>query len=167
MGAAEQTNPNPLMDKNFLNAFVDGVVKTLSLMASTEAKPQAPKIESKFQSKGEVAGMVGMVAGDMKGTLTISYSKEAIFKILENMLGEKHTELTNEVTDAVGELTNQIYGSAKTTLNQLGYKFEMAIPTVVQGQFYISKFHTGTTLVIPFAIVGTDTTFFVEVTVQT
>lgn len=166
MGAPNLAS-NPLMDKNFLNAFVDGVIKTLSLMAATDAKPQAPKIESNFQAKGEVAGMVGMVAGDMKGTLTISYSKEAIFKILENMLGEVYTEMSPEVTDAVGELTNQIYGSAKTTLNQLGYKFEMAIPTVIQGQFSISKFHTGTTLVIPFAIVGTTNLFHVEVTVQT
>jgi chemotaxis protein CheX len=160
-------NTNPLMDKNFLNAFVDGVIKTLSLMAATDAKPMAPKIETEFQAKGEVAGMVGMVAGDMKGTLTISYTKEAIFKILENMLGETYSEMSNDVTDAVGELTNQIYGSAKTTLNQLGYKFEMAIPTVIQGQFYISKFHTGTTLVIPFSIVGSNASFFVEVTVQT
>jgi len=166
MGAIKIEN-NPLMDKNFLNALVDGVVKTLSLMAATDAKPQAPKIETQFHAKGEVAGMVGMIAGDMKGTLTISYTKEAIFKILENMLGEEYSEMSNEVTDAVGELTNQIYGSAKTTLNQLGYKFEMAIPTVIQGQFYISKFHTGTTLVIPFSIFGSDATFFVEVTVQT
>lgn len=166
MGAATQ-HQNPLLDKNFLNAFVDGVIKTLSLMAATDVKPLAPRIETKFEAKGEVAGMVGMVAGDMKGTLTISYSKEAIFKILENMLGEKHQELTNDVTDAVGELTNQIYGTAKTTLNQMGYKFEMAIPTVIQGQFYISQFHSGTTLVIPFGIIGTETTFFVEVTIQT
>jgi chemotaxis protein CheX len=164
---APKIQTNPLLDKNFLNAFVDGVVKTLSVMAATDVKPQAPKIETQFQAKGEVAGMVGMVAGDMKGTLTISYTKDAIFQILENMLGEKYVEMSNEVTDAVGELTNQIYGSAKTTLNQLGYKFEMAIPTVIQGQFQISKFHTGTTLVIPFRVLGTDATFFVEVTVQT
>jgi chemotaxis protein CheX len=163
---APKIQTNPLLDKNFLNAFVDGVVKTLSVMAATDVKPQAPKIETQFQAKGEVAGMVGMVAGNMKGTLTISYTKEAIFQILENMLGEKYHELTNEVTDAVGELTNQIYGSAKTTLNQLGYQFEMAIPTVIQGQFQISKFHNGTTLVIPFRVMGTDSTFFVEVTVQ-
>jgi chemotaxis protein CheX len=167
MGAEKLVQKNPLMDKIFLNAFVDGVVKTLSLMASTDAKPQVPRIETQFQAKGEVAGMVGMVAGSMKGTLTISYTKEAIFKILENMLGETFTELSPDVTDAVGEMTNQIYGTAKTTLNQLGYQFEMAIPTVIQGQFYISKYHTGTTLVIPFNLIGSNSTFYVEVTVQT
>ncbi len=166
MGAAHKIEINPLLDKNFLNAFVDGVVKTLSLMAGTDVKPLGPKIETKFESRGEVAGMVGMVAGNMKGTLTISYTQNSIFKILENMLGEKYTELTPDVTDAVGEMTNQIYGTAKTTLNQMGYQFEMAIPTVIQGKFYISQYHSGTTLVIPFQITGTENIFFVEVTVQ-
>lgn len=166
MSAAPNTQANPLTDKNFLNAFVDGVIKTLSMMAQTEVRPGPPKVETKFQAKGDVAGMVGMVAGGMKGTLTISYQKDAILKILENMLGEKFPELNNEVCDAVGEMTNQIYGTAKTTLNQLGYKLEMAIPTVVQGQFSISKYHSGATLVIPFAISGTTATFFVELTVQ-
>ncbi|MCX7674312.1 MAG: chemotaxis protein CheX [Bdellovibrionaceae bacterium] len=165
MSAAEKVQ-NPLLDKNFLNAFVDGVIKTMSLMASTVVKPQKPLIQNKFEPKGEIAGMVGMVAGPMKGTLTISYTRPAIFKILENMLGEKYTDLTTEVTDAVGELTNQIYGSAKTTLNQMGYQFEMAIPTVIQGQFHISQYHSGTTLVVPFLVDECSTPFFVEITVQ-
>ena len=165
MSAAPQIQ-NPLMDKNFLNAFVDGVVKTLSMMAQTEVRPGAPKVETQFQAKGDVAGMVGMVAGGMKGTLTISFQKGAIFKVMNNMLGETYSELNNEVCDAVGEMTNQIYGTAKTTLNQLGYKLEMAIPTVIKGEFSISKYHSGATLVIPFSVAGTESTFFVEVTVQ-
>jgi chemotaxis protein CheX len=100
----------------------------------------------------------------MKGTMSISYSKSAIFKILENMFGEKHTEVNSEVTDAVGEMTNQIYGSAKTTLNQMGYAFEMAIPSVITGTFTISNHHQGATLVIPFEIEGGEF-FYVEITV--
>lgn len=163
---APKIEKNPLLDKNFLNAFVEGVVKTLSMMASTQCEPQAPKVESAFKPKGDVTGMVGMVAGSMKGTLTISFSKEAILEVFENMLGEKHPEINSEICDAVGEMTNQVYGTAKTTLNQLGYSFEMAIPTVIQGQFQISKYHTGTTLVIPFKLKASGAAFYVEVTVQ-
>lgn len=166
MSAAPNLQANPLTDKNFLNAFVEGVVKTMSMMAQTEVRPGPPKVETKFEAKGEVAGMVGMVAGGMKGTLTISYQQDAIFRILENMLGEKCVELNSDVCDAVGEMTNQIYGTAKTTLNQLGYKFEMAIPTVIRGHFSISKYHSGATLVIPFSVAGCAASFFVEITVQ-
>ncbi len=156
---------NPLFDKRLIGAFVDGVVKTLKTMAQTDTTPGKPFIEPSFQLKGDIAGMVGMVAPPLKGTLIISYKKDSIFHILENMLGEKHTELSQEVSDAVGELTNMIYGSAKTTLNQLGYKFEMAIPTVISGDFKITQADKGATLVIPFNL-SNGATFHVEITVQ-
>jgi chemotaxis protein CheX len=163
---APKINQNPLLDKNFLNAFIEGVVKTLSMMANTEVKPLTPKIETHYSAKGEVTGMVGMVAGTTKGTLSISFSRDAIFEVLENMLGEKYTDINPEVADAVGEMTNQIYGCGKTTLNQLGYSFEMAIPSVISGTYTISKHHTGATLVIPFSITKSNAIFYVDITVQ-
>lgn len=166
MGAPKLENVNPLVDKRFINAFVEGVQKTLGLMAQTEVKVGTPYVEKVFSSRGEVAGMVGMVAGSIKGTLTIGYSKAAILEILKNMLGEDYQEINKDVTDAVGEMTNQVYGTAKTTLNQLGYAFEMAIPTVIQGSFVISKIHNGATLVLPFTTPGGQE-LHVALTVQT
>ncbi len=156
---------NPLFDKRLINAFVDGVIKTMKTMAQTNVTPGKPFIEPQFVLKGEIAGMVGMVAPPLKGTLLISYGKDSIFQILENMLGEKHTEINKEVSDAVGEMTNMIYGSAKTSLNQLGYNFEMAIPSVISGEFRIIQADKTATLVIPFNLV-TGSTFYVEITVQ-
>jgi chemotaxis protein CheX len=156
---------NPLFDKRLINAFVDGVIKTMKTMAQTEVTPGKPFIEPHFVLKGEIAGMVGMVAPPLKGTLLISYGKDTIFQILENMLSEKYTELNKEVSDAVGEITNMIYGSAKTSLNQLGYNFEMAIPSVISGEFNIVQADKAATLIIPFNIVN-GSTFYVEITVQ-
>jgi chemotaxis protein CheX len=162
--AAKVQPLNPLLDKKLINAFIEGVCKTLKLMANTDVTVEKPSIEKVSSAKGDVAGMVGMVAGSMKGTLTITYKKEAIFQIIENMLGEKHTDINDTVADCVGEMANQIYGSAKTTLNQMGYAFEMAIPTTVRGTFIISKQHQGATLVIPFSLPN-KSQFFVEITV--
>jgi chemotaxis protein CheX len=166
MSAAKKTEEiNPLFDKRLLQAFIDGVLTTLSTIAQTEAKVGKAFIEPDFVAKGEIAGMVGMVAPPLRGTLMISYHKEAIFHIMENMLGEKHTDLSDEVSDAVGELTNMIYGSAKTALNQMGYNFEMAIPSVIRGNFTVTKAHKGATLVIPFQLKN-NTEFYVKITVQ-
>jgi chemotaxis protein CheX len=166
MSAAKKIEEgNPLFDKRLLQAFVDGVIKTLATIAQTEAKVGKPFIEPEFIEKSEIAGMVGMVAPPLKGTLLISFTKTSIFQIMENMLGENHTELSDEVSDAVGELTNMIYGSAKTALNQLGYNFEMAIPTVIRGDFKLSKTTQGATLVIPFNLKA-DAVFYVKITVQ-
>lgn len=166
MSAAPKLDaPNPLFDKRLINAFVEGVIKTLKTMAQTDATPGKPFIEPQFVLKGEIAGMVGMVAPPLKGTLLISYNKESIFHILENMLGEKYTTINTDVSDAVGEMTNMIYGSAKTSLNQLGYNFEMAIPTVISGEFRISHSDKSPTLVIPFNLPN-GSTFYVEIAVQ-
>ena len=155
---------NPLLDKEFINAFIDGVCKTLSTMAQTEVGCGKPFVEKTSHRRGDVAGVVGMVATPMRGTLVISFPKEAIFLIIQNMIGETHTEVSSEVADAVGELTNMIYGSAKTSLNQRGYKFDMAIPTVVRGDFIVSKGESGATLVVPF-ILKNKSEFYVELTV--
>jgi chemotaxis protein CheX len=162
--SAAPLQQNPLFDKKLITAFVDGVTKTLSTMATTPATPQKPFIEKTYVAKGEIAGMVGMVAPPLRGQLLISYSKGAILQIYENMIGEKREEIDQDIKDAVGELTNQIYGSAKTTLNQMGYKFEMAIPTVIHGHFTVYQENPGATLVIPFEL-SNKSVFFVEISV--
>jgi len=155
---------NPLFDKNLVNAFADGVTKTLSMMANTQVTYGKPFIETNYTIRGEVAGIVGMAAPPLRGVLSLCFPKASILLIVENMLGEKHTEVTQEVADAVGELTNMIYGAAKTTLNQLGYNFEMALPTVVNGNFNMKADAKGATLVLPFEI-GKEK-FFVGISVS-
>ncbi|MFP5519503.1 MAG: chemotaxis protein CheX [Bdellovibrionia bacterium] len=165
MSAAPKENFNPLFDKRLIAAFVDGVVKVMKTMANTDASVGKPYIEKNFTVKGDIAGMVGMVAPPLKGTLLITYKQDAIVHILENMMGEQYSELNQEVVDAVGEITNMIYGAAKATLNQLGYNFEMAIPSVIRGDFIITRSDKGATLVIPFNLKD-DKVFYVEITVQ-
>lgn len=155
---------NPLLDKTLINSFIEGVSKTLETMASTKVTYGKPFVEQKFAARGEVAGVVGMVSNEYKATLTLSFPKPAILLILENMLGEKYSDITDEVFDAVGELTNMIYGSAKGTLNDLGYNFEMAIPTVIKGQFIMLQHSKSATLVIPFKLTN-QTEFYIEISV--
>ena len=143
---------NPLFDKNFINAFVKSVVETLKVMASTEPIPEPIKVERNYHPAGDVAGFIGMVSNDVRGNLTFTFEKEALFFVLNNMFGETYTEVTSEAADAVGEFTNMIYGNAKTTLNQLGYNLSMALPTVITGRFKISEAHSGATLVAPFKV---------------
>lgn len=155
---------NPLTNKQVIQAFSDGVIHTLVTMAKTKPAAEKPFIEKKHQPKGAVAGMIGMVSGNIKGNLTISFEKEAALKIINNMIGESHTEIDGQVLDAIGELTNIIYGCAKTVLNEFGYAFQMAIPIVIEGYDGIIPMHKGTNLVLPFKI--EDHKFYLEIIVQ-
>lgn len=163
--SAAQKMQNPLLDKRLINSFVDGVAHTLQTIANTQVTFGKPFVEPKFESRGEIAGVVGMVSNDWRATLTLSFPKNAILLILENMLGEKYNEITDEVHDAVGELTNMIYGSAKTSLNDMGYNFEMAIPTVIKGQFIMLQHSKAATLVIPFKL-SNESNFYIEISIS-
>ena len=80
--SAAQKIENPLLDKQLVNAFIDGVQKTLSTMAMTESTPKKAFVEKDFKAKGDVSGMIGMVSGAMRGTITISFEQSAIFEVL-------------------------------------------------------------------------------------
>lgn len=150
MGAPKLATTNPLLDRDFVNAFIDGVKKALNTTANVMVTTEKPFIQPDFQPKGDIAGIVGMVNGEMRGKLTIIFSKPAVLRMTFGMIGETKTTIDREVTDAVGEITNQIYGTAKTTLNQMGYRFEMAVPTVVTGVFTLSNSQKVTALIVPF-----------------
>ena len=165
MSAAPKLSGNPLTDKAFIQAFIDSAMKTMELLAQTPSVVTRARIEKKYSPEGIVAGFIGVNCGDYQSHLTLSFSEKSIFSALENMLGETYHEISGPVCDAVGELTNQVYGSAKTELNKMGYHFEMAIPTSVVGKEKIAAIHPGPTLVIPFQIKSNQSPFYIEVTI--
>ncbi len=155
---------NPLMDKQVIQAFSDGVVRTLTTMTKTVPIPGKPFVDKKYQTKGVVAGMIGMVSGEIKGNLTISFGKDAALTICNSMTGDKHTEVNDQILDAIGEITNIIYGCSRAVLNEHGYAFQMAIPIVIEGHKAVISMHSGATLVLPFTADGHP--FYVEIIVQ-
>jgi chemotaxis protein CheX len=159
MGAPKLTTTNPLLDKNFVNAFIQGVSTTMATMANCPVAPGSPYVEAGTLPQADVAGIIGMVNGPLRGTLALGYSTAAALRMFKDMLGEEKTAVDSEIRDAIGELTNQIYGAGKTTLNQLGYKFEMAIPTVVSGTFTVGAGGGTPALVAPFTLKGGEKMF--------
>ncbi len=161
---SQKENKNPLLDKRVIQAFSDGVVDTLSTMAKITPKMEKPFIQQRYRTKGVLAGMIGMVSGDIKGNLTISFEKEAAILVINNLISENHTSINNQILDGIGELTNIIYGCAKRVLNEYGYAFQMAIPIVIEGHDAVIPLHKGTTLVLPF--IYETHHFYVEIIIQ-
>jgi chemotaxis protein CheX len=166
MGAAPKIEPHPLFEKKTIEAFIKGIQDTLATMANTVVMHGKPYIENKFEMKGDVAAIVGLVAPPLKGSFIISFSKSGILQIYNNMLSENRDEITSDVKDAIGEIANMVYGSSKTLLNQDGYNFQMALPTVVLGEYFPAEDHQGVTLVVPFTF-KENQSFYVQMTVNT
>lgn len=165
MSAAPQLTPNPFLDKDLWNAFIDGVKSVFSTMAGTEVTQGKPYLEPRFTQKGKIFGVLDMETNNHKGRLFMTYTPTAIFKVYENMIGEVHTEVNKDIQDCVGEITNMTYGAAKTKLNEIGYTFNMAIPNVIYppptAEEQNSKYPA---LVIPFTMKD-QSQFYVEIIV--
>ena len=165
MSAAPKLEAHPLFSRATIEAFIKGIKDTLGTMASTEVVAGKPHIENQFEMKGDVAAIVGLIAPPLKGNFIISFEKKGILQVYKNMVGEEYQELNDDIKDAIGEIANMVYGSSKTLLNQTGHNFQMALPTVILGEYFPAKDNQGVTLVIPFHF-QPDQKLFVQITVN-
>lgn len=104
---------------------------------------------------GDVSGVIGMVQKQLEGTMTLCMTFETIRNILPQIIG-RYVAITHEMAvDAVGEVTNMIFGQIKTELNKRKYHLKLAIPSVVTGRgHFVSQFHRGRYMVLPFYLEG-------------
>ncbi|WP_456433432.1 chemotaxis protein CheX [Thermosulfuriphilus sp.] len=151
----------PRMDVRYINPFLSAAVNVLKTMAMTEAKPGKPYIKKDGTATGDITGIIG-ITGDKEGSLSITFTEPCILHILSNMLGESYDGITEEVKDAVGELTNMICGNARQILQKEGLNLSASIPTIVTGKGHtIKHLCSGPKLAIPFSTEAGD--FTVEV----
>ena len=150
------------MQVAFINPFLEAGVNVLKTMAFTDPKPGKPFVKKAGEpSLGDISGIVGLT-GPVQGSLAISFSTAAILHIVSSMFGEPVIEIDADVKDAVGELSNMICGDARRRLEENGYSFAGAIPTVIVGRDHeILHAVPGPSIVVPFTI-GTEKPFFID-----
>ncbi len=131
-------------------------------MASLKAEPGKPEIKKTNIAKGDVTGLIGMASEQAKGTLAITFTEPVILDIAKRMLHEEFQTVDSTVTDLVGEITNMVTGGAKRILSEQGYRFDMAIPSVVAGKGHTIRHKSKAPIImVPF---NTEAgSFFVEV----
>jgi chemotaxis protein CheX len=152
------------MDVRFINPFLEGTISVLKTMAFVEPKPGKPHLRKDSKATGDVSGIIGLT-GSATGSLALSFSEKCILKIVNNMLGEKITEINGDIRDAVGEITNMISGDARKRLEADGFKIIAAIPTVVSGKDHeIRHVLAGASIIIPFEI--NEGSFVVDVCLE-
>ena len=138
------------MDVKYINPFLSGTMNVLKTMAFVEVRPGKPFLKKDHVAQGDVTGIIGLT-GSATGSLSVTFNFELIQMIMRNMLGEEVTEVTNDVRDAVGELTNMISGDARRLLQQEGLTLTAAIPTIVAGRGHtIKHVISGPIIIIPF-----------------
>lgn len=149
-----------------IRPFLESVLNVLSTMAFVNAKPGAPFLKKGEEPCGDVSGIIGMAGEDVSGSMALIFPEKVILKIVSSMLGEEFTEISADVMDCVGELTNMISGGARAGLAKLDLKFAMATPTMIKGAAHLVEHKSAAPVVcIPFSI--DEGTFWIEATFST
>jgi chemotaxis protein CheX len=140
------------IDVNFINPFIMATIRVLEIQAQVKAKPGQPyRRDPKERFTGDISGVIGLVSDNFVGAVVISFPEKTFLSIMSNMLGEAVTQLSQEIADGAGELTNIIFGQAKVALNDQGFGIKTAIPTVVTGaQHNVHTQTTGPRVALPF-----------------
>ncbi|MDH3259189.1 MAG: chemotaxis protein CheX [Deltaproteobacteria bacterium] len=150
------------MKVEFINPFLESILNVLNTMAMFKATPGKPAIKKNQIAKGDVTGLIGMAGEQARGTLAITFPEGVILEITKRMLGEELTGVDDTVTDMVGEITNMVTGGAKRILSEQGYRFDMAIPSVVAGKDHsIQHKSKSPVIIVPFSTECGD--FFIEI----
>ncbi|NLF25771.1 MAG: chemotaxis protein CheX [Deltaproteobacteria bacterium] len=153
------------MNVEFINPFLESTINVIETMAFTKATPGKPTMKKGNKSWGPLSGIIGLASSELSGNLILSFDKPAILGIVSSMLGEEISEISPDVIDAVGELTNMVSGGAKAILSQKGHKFDMATPIMLVGKdVEITQLSKASVISIPFKTDKGE--FVVEVTLH-
>lgn len=123
------------------------VFTTMVMMELADSYPLSEPI-TKFHCS--VSGMVGL-AGTYSGILSIHCPKPFALRITSNMLGMDIEEISEDVSDALGEVANMLGGYVKMMLSSGGMDIQLSIPTVISGEEYtINSTTENDCVIIPF-----------------
>ncbi|MGC9193873.1 MAG: chemotaxis protein CheX [Syntrophobacteraceae bacterium] len=149
------------MDVRLINPFLTSAMHVLKTMAAVEVTPGKPFLKNDDRASGDVSAIIG-ITGVASGSMALVFTEKCILAIVSSLLGERFTEVNQQVRDAVGELTNMICGDGRRRLAEGGFSLQAGIPTIVSGKNHvISHIANGPRLAVPFQTANGD--FMIEV----
>jgi chemotaxis protein CheX len=129
------SQPTHSLDNDMGNCIVKATTEVFRTMMNIKAVAGEVAIQKAQLRKAEVIGSIG-VAGFLTGSISVFMSRAFARRTVAAMLMlDKPDELADgDLIDAVGELTNMIGGSIKTSLFQKTPLFDISVPSVYIGQ---------------------------------
>lgn len=144
------------LDDVFAKDIVRAVVCSMHETFNVNVTADAPEFgKGNMTLVGDISGIIGLVQAQLDGTLILCMTFDTLRDLLPQVLGAS-VSITHEMAvDAVGELTNMIFGQVKRELNQRKHQIKLGIPCVVTGKgHFVGEFHRGKCMIIPFRFDG-------------
>lgn len=123
--------------------IVGWVSQSTNEVFSTMLGMEAAYTENFIEAPGQgltmgVIGIIGLV-GEWTGTAVISCSSPLACKIAGTLFMDEYTSVTDEVLDAIAEMTNMIIGNLKNSLEDRLGQMGLSIPAVVFGRNFATR----------------------------
>lgn len=156
MGEIMSSAPPFILDEVLAKEISSAVCNSMRKTFGVEAAPSPYEIgEGMVSLVGDVSGVIAMVQDRLEATMILCLTHETIRDLLPQIVGDKVTISHEMMVDAVGEITNMIFGQVKHDMGDRGYSLKLGIPCVITGKgHFVSQFHRGRYLIVPFNIGG-------------
>ena len=124
------------MENKYLTPFIDSTIMVLETMAFVKPVVGETCLWNKEKTVAEVVGLIGFSNKEenIKGFMSIGFTKSSIIQIVSNMLGEEFETMNDEVREAAGDLANMISCQARQKTSLMGNKLERGLPLLFQGK---------------------------------
>ncbi|MDH5445200.1 MAG: chemotaxis protein CheX [Gammaproteobacteria bacterium] len=150
------------LDLKFVNPVVKTLMSVFTTMIQLEPVAGDMRVKSDDIASGDVTGILKMDGDTAKGSVSISFTKPVVIDLVKRMLHMDIQEIDEIARDLAGEMANIVVGGAKNLLEEQGYKIDMSLPEVFEGEGHqIKHYFDGETVEIPFKLDSGD--FYIEV----
>lgn len=121
-------------EPRLVKAVSDSVTNALGMCDTTARCVGVAAVPTR--EAGLITGVIG-VHGKVSGFITVNMSERMAIRAVSGLLQDNYTQLTNQVVDGAGEITNIIVGGIKSSLAGSPWSFShMTVPSVIIGKGY-------------------------------
>ncbi len=129
------------VDVEFINPFIDATLKVFGSVLGVDPVKEAIFLRQSGKPSGDISGVLEMNSERFFASMAISFEKESFLHLISRMMGKNHSEVSPDVGVGLAELCNQIFGGAKSLLDERGYALVSATPSIQVGNGHSVK-HT-------------------------
>ena len=119
--------------EQYVKPFVNATLNTFKSFVGFELNAGNPHFSGRSLGfDQDISAVIGL-SGDIRGAVVVSMKKQFAIKVADTLVGIPHTDMDDDIVDAIGEIVNIIAGNVKNEVPG-GEKIVISLPTVVKGK---------------------------------
>jgi chemotaxis protein CheX len=117
----------------YVKPFVNATLNTFKTFVGFDLTAGNPYFSGRTQEiDQDISAVIGL-SGDIRGAVVVAMKKKFAIKLADTLVGTAHTDMDDDIVDAIGEIVNIIAGNVKNEVPG-GEKIVISLPTVVKGK---------------------------------